>query len=213
MPASLRLRTPGQKLRKLGEVMGAGSLDEFYRRLTTHWEPGAILADGRDPAHAVEPAEGLDPVSRLMYYDLRTYLPDDILAKVDRATMAVGLESRVPLLDHRVVEFACTLPLEAKIRGGETKWILRRVLERYVPPALVDRPKMGFAVPLAAWLRGPLREWAEDLLSERSLRSSGYLNPEPVRKRWAQHLSGKGDWQDPLWDVLMFESWRRRWLA
>jgi asparagine synthase (glutamine-hydrolysing) len=196
----------------LSELISADSGEEFYTRFNTHWRnPAEVVLDG-SPAETPltspgrhGPGRGL--LEQMMYLDAITYLPDDLLVKVDRASMAVGLEVRVPLLDHRLVAFAWTLPMSLKVRAGQTKWLLRRVLDRYVPRKLIDRPKMGFGIPLDAWLRGPLREWGEDLLDERRLRRDGFFRPEPIRQKWAEHLSGRVDWQYLLWDVLMFQSW------
>ena len=144
---------------------------------------------------------------RLMAIDVLSYLPDDLLVKVDRAAMGVGLETRAPFLDHRVMEFVWRLPLSFRIRNARTKWILRRVLYEYVPKGLVDRPKTGFSIPLAAWLRGPLRDWAEALLDEGRLRADGFFDRRPIRRKWNEHLSGREAWENQLWSVLMFQAW------
>ena len=174
-------------------------------------DPSAVMRGASEPATVLtEPASWPDAPEleqRLMAVDALTYLPDDILVKVDRAAMGASLETRAPLLDHRVVEFAWRLPLPVKIRNGRRKWGLRRVLHEYVPPELVERPKTGFAVPLASWLRGPLRDWAEALLDERRLRSEGFLDPRPVRRRWSEHLRWSGLWDQHLWSILMFQAW------
>lgn len=200
---------------KLALMLRAGAEERLYRQLVGQWpSPEALVPGAAEPVDAIWSGslaeEVPDFVERMQLIDMLTYLPDDILAKVDRASMAVGLEARVPLIDHRVVEHCFHLPARQRIRHGETKWLLRRVLDRYVPRALVDRPKMGFGVPIDAWLRGPLREWAEALLAPHRLVEEG-LAPAPIRERWQQHLSGTANWQYPLWCVLMYQSWREYW--
>jgi asparagine synthase (glutamine-hydrolysing) len=207
------MQRPGDKLQKLAGVVSLDDLSEAYRRLVTHWEePASVVIGATEPdafAIAVDrsPTRELDAVDGAMFLDSLTYLPDDILAKVDRASMGVSLEARVPYLDPRVVEFAWRLPREFKIRDGHGKWILRRVLARHVPPRLTERPKAGFGVPISDWLRGPLRPWADDLLSEQRLRGQGLLDADVVRRRWAEHLNGRRNWQYHIWDVLMLQAW------
>ncbi|WP_455153276.1 asparagine synthase (glutamine-hydrolyzing) [Bradyrhizobium cenepequi] len=206
---------PGDKIYKFARVLGLNNADELYRRLVSHWDPGDITPGIAEP-HGVLWDETVqtdfpDLLDRMQFLDMVTYLPDDILTKVDRASMAVALEARVPLLDHRIVEMAWRLPHSVKIRRGVSKWLLRQVLYRHVPKDLVERPKMGFAVPLGEWLRGPLRQWAENLLSEKRLGETDFFEVAIVRRHWDQHLSGKHNWQYLLWDVLMFEAWRERW--
>jgi asparagine synthase (glutamine-hydrolysing) len=208
--------TAGEKIHKLAQALAVGDSWELHRHFSSHWKRPAELVIGAEEPPTLftdsrrQPALS-DFVQRMLVADALSYLPDDILTKVDRASMGVSLEVRVPILDHRVVEFACHLPLDMKIRHGQGKWLLRQVLHRYVPPAKIERPKMGFSAPIGAWLRGPLRDWAEALLAEERLRREGYLQPQPIRKVWAEHLSGDRDAQDMLWDVLMFQAWLERW--
>jgi asparagine synthase (glutamine-hydrolysing) len=172
------------------------------------WEdPEQLVIGGQEVQNTDHVSNALTGANRMMLRDLLTYLPDDILAKVDRASMSVGLEVRAPLLDHRVAEFAWSLPLSMKIRGGEGKWLLRRLLDSYVPRNLIERPKRGFGVPIDSWLRGPLRDWAEALLNEDRLQREGFFNPKPIRDAWTTHLSERRNLQHQLWAVLMFQSW------
>jgi asparagine synthase (glutamine-hydrolysing) len=180
--------------------------------LNTHWKDAEQLVIGaQSPPTVFEQYDHWntrpDFIEQMMQLDTVTYLPDDILTKVDRASMAVSLEARVPLLDYRVVEFAWSLPLKMKVCDGQTKSPLRQVLRRYVPEDLFERPKVGFGVPINEWLRGPLRDWAEDLLSEERLGRDGFFDPKPIRDKWQKHLDGDQDWHYWLWDVLMFQAW------
>lgn len=210
-PKSLRMANVGNKLHKGAGVLESTSIDELYLSLVTHWQPDNLVLNGQEPTTHLRgnplTLQGLDSVQRMMALDAITYLPGDILAKVDRAAMGVSLETRVPFLDHRVVEMAWRIPQNLKLRDGMGKWILRQVLYRHVPKELIERPKMGFGVPIDSWLRGPLRPWAEELLSESRLRQEGYFNPFPIRQKWEEHLTGKRNWQYHLWDVLMFQAW------
>lgn len=198
----------GERAEKAIAVLRARTPTEAYQQLISHWASRESIVLGAGTAD-----EQLNPpllasfVEQMMYLDLVGYLPDDILTKVDRASMAVNLEVRVPFLDHRVVEAAWRLPLEAKIAGGRGKLPLRRILDRYVPSELIERPKAGFAVPIGTWLRGPLRPWAEELLDERRLRADGILDPAPIRRRWDAHVRGRGQWEHHLWGVLIFQAW------
>ena len=212
IPYRLRQSLPGDKVHKLAEVMAVADAQSMYRGLVSNCkEPGQIVLSSSEPevfSFHSEQYTGLnDLIHWMMYMDTLTYLPDDILVKVDRAAMGVSLESRIPFLDHRVVEFAWTLPLDMKVKSREGKWILRQVLYRYVPKEIIDRPKMGFGVPVDSWLRGPLKEWANDLLQSSRLISECYLNPEPIQKKWHEHLQGRRNWQYYLWNVLMFQAW------
>lgn len=208
----------GDKARKLSACLRvARAPDDLYRTLVSEWQDPAKVVRGDAGGFVVEPPSLLDDAlpaaaaadirSSMMYRDTITYLPDDILCKVDRAAMAVGLETRVPFLDHRVAELAWRLPLSMKIRGGQGKWALRRVLDKHVPRELIDRPKAGFAIPIGKWLRGPLRPWAERLLDEKRLQREGYFHPAPIRRKWAEHLDGCREHTAGLWAVLMFQSW------
>jgi asparagine synthase (glutamine-hydrolysing) len=201
----------GDKIHKFAAALKAEDEAALYRQLVSHWDPVDLMPDITEPSDAGLDASLPGLVERMQLADTTTYLPDDILTKVDRASMAFALEARVPLIDHRVVEFAWRLPRDTKIRGGVSKWLLRQVLYRHVPRELIERPKMGFSIPLADWLRGPLRDWAESLLSEKRLREAGLLDVQRVRRCWQEHLSGKHSHEHRLWNVLMLEAWRERW--
>src|SRR5713101_2403072 len=212
LPSAMKHRLPGQKLHKLARLLALGNLESVYQTLVSHWNDPTGIVIGAVESPTVITTSGdwaklPQFTQQMMFLDTLTFLPDDMLTKVDRASMAVGLEARVPLLDHRVVEFAWRLPMSMKLRGHKGKWILRELLARRVPRHLVERPKSGFSIPLDRWLRGELRDWAESLLSERRLREDGFFQARPIREKWAEHLSGKRAWQHHLWGVLMFQAW------
>ncbi len=212
LPANWRYTKPGDKLHKLSEILAVRTPEEVYHGLVSHWKrPAEIVLGAIEPPTALTQFGSLaglaDFEHRMMYLDQVSYLPDDILTKVDRAAMAVSLETRVPLLDHSLVEFAWSLPLSMKIREGQGKWLLRQVLYQYVPKELIERPKMGFGIPLDSWLCGPLRDWAESLLDAQRLEAEGYFATEMIREKWSEHLSGRRNWSYYLWDVLMFQAW------
>jgi asparagine synthase (glutamine-hydrolysing) len=213
-PRGLLPAQPADKMQKLAEILSCDPQGIYLRLVSQYADPAALARGHAEHALNWERYGDLSDVSRLLermqLIDTATYLPDDILQKVDRASMAFALEVRPPLLDHRVVEFAFRLPHRLRVRDGETKWLLRRVLDRYVPRHLVERPKMGFGVPLADWLRGPLRDWGEDLLDPARL-GGGFIDVATARRLWDEHLSGRRNWAYALWNVLMFEAWRRRW--
>jgi asparagine synthase (glutamine-hydrolysing) len=195
------------RLLTVSSLITAGSGGEFYSRIVTHWkDPSNVVLRARDPGVG-RSSSRMDLLSLMMLQDGLDYLPNDILTKVDRAAMAVSLETRMPILDHRVVEFSWRIPRPLLTHDGKGKWPLRQVLYRYVPRALVDRPKMGFGVPIDSWLRGPLRDWGEELLSEERLNREGFFDPRPIRRKWLEHQSGRRDWHYYLWDVLMFQAW------
>jgi asparagine synthase (glutamine-hydrolysing) len=210
LPPRLRVSQPKLKLQKLAEILALEDGD-LWLQLVSQNDPNG-LTDFLE--HALELPDltclGNDALARMQVCDTAFYLPDDILQKVDRAAMCVSLEVRPPLLDHRVVEFAFSLPRHLRWRDGQTKWMLRRLLERYVPRTLFERSKMGFAVPLQDWLKGPLREWAEDLLGSQQF-GGGFLDAKAVQVLWREHLEGRANRAYQLWTILMFEAWRLRW--
>ena len=213
LPTRWQQSEPGDKLHRLADLLPAQTPHALYYTLVSRWRaPTAVVVNSHEPPTTLTKPECKpdlpDFLQWMMYFDLMTYLPDDILVKVDRASMGVGLEVRIPLLDHRVVEFARRIPLSMLIRGDRGKWLLRQVLYRHVPERLVDRPKLGFSVPISTWLRRPMRDWAEALLCPKRLRSDGYLNPQPIRQKWREHLCGSRNWSRELWQVLMFQTWR-----
>jgi len=212
LPNSMRHSMIGDKLHKGAGVIASNNIDQLYLGIISCWaDPSSVVLCANEPLINLNSlpidTSGLNDIQRMMLFDTISYLPDDILVKLDRASMGVSLESRAPFLDHRVVEMSWRIPQTMKIRDGVGKWALREVLYKYVPKSLIEKPKMGFGVPLDVWLRGPLREWAEELLDESRLRNEGFFNPIPIRQKWKEHLSGRDNWQRQLWIVLMFQSW------
>ncbi len=207
----LKEERPGEKLHKLTQILNASSCEEIYYQIVSQWkEPESIVINGNEPPNDLKTASWnswMSCAEKMMAWDTLTYLPDDILAKVDRASMAVSLEVRAPILDHRVVEYAWRLPIEMRIQNGKTKWILRKILYKHVPKELIERPKMGFGLPIGEWIRGPLRGWTESLLNLERLKNEDYFYPEPILEKWNEHLSGKKSWTNLLWNILMFEIW------
>ena len=211
LPKRFQVSSLADRLPKLADALAHQDGFSYYLALVSNAKnPESLVLGAHEAASLLEKyrqpsLSGLQ--EQMMFWDMLTYLPDDILTKVDRASMAVSLEARVPLLDHRLVEFACRVPTAFKYRDGQGKWLLRQVLYRYVPKELMERPKMGFGVPIGHLLRGPLRDWAESLLAEARIRQEGYFDPKPIRQMWREHLNGQRNWQYHLWDILMFQSW------
>ena len=217
-PGSAGISGLGTKVHRLGERLRlTDSLDELHRNMASTWiEPETVMAGNiSEPPSQLDdplPAFGADdPAMRMMVQDMRSYLPDDIQCKVDRAAMGVSLETRTPFLDPDVIALSTRLPMAMKIRHGQGKWALRQVLYQHVPREMIERPKAGFAIPIGIWLRGPLRDWAEELLSPERLAKDGFFDPEIVRLTWADHLSGRRDWTARLWAILMFQAWHAQW--
>jgi asparagine synthase (glutamine-hydrolysing) len=210
-------RTRRYKIQKLAAALAANDPGTFYQNRISRWlVPSEAVREAKDcPLPFAAPRQrpsGWGAVESMAYFDSLNYMPENVLTKVDRASMAVSLEARVPLLDYRVMEFSAKLPMNLKIRNGKGKWLLRQVLYKYAPRKLVDRPKMGFRLPLADWLRGPLRAWAEDLLHPKQLERDGFLVSEPIVAKWKEHLEQRNDWSRHLWSVIMFQAWKRNWM-
>ncbi len=209
-------RVSGYRIRRFADSLETLEPAAFYQNQVSKWNATQnLVLNAREcplpfaaPRH-IPPEWGV--IQSMVYFDLLNYLPEDVLTKVDRTTMAVSLEARVPLLDYRLVEFATKLAMPLKIRGGQGKWVLRQILYKYVPQELVDRPKMGFDVPIKAWLRGPLKAWAEQLLRPKDLEEDGYFASELIRRKWVEHVDGRRDWSQLLWIVIMFQAWKKQW--
>jgi asparagine synthase (glutamine-hydrolysing) len=214
LPSTLKVARPGYRVHKAASFYSARTFSDLYLSLISVWDEAAsAVINGQEPTTVYSSREcwpsGVSALEEMLWLDTVSYLPDDILVKVDRAAMAVGLETRIPLLDHRLVEFVWGLPTEVRAHQSESKWLLRRLLLKYIPAELIDRPKMGFGVPIGDWLKGPLRDWAEELLSENRLSREGFFYVALVRQKWSQHLKGERNWQYLLWHLLMFQQWYR----
>jgi asparagine synthase (glutamine-hydrolysing) len=205
----------GHKIHRLASVLDVSSPLELMVRIVSHCQSPVVFGgNAQSAALPLNATDGvLDQLSKMQLWECLGWLPEDVLAKVDRTSMAVSLEARVPLLDPEIIEFAWRLPTKLKYRNGKGKWLLRKVLERYLPTQLFDRPKMGFGVPIRTWLRGPLVDWCEDLLDATRLEQEGIVDVAEVRKKWKEHKSGERNWENVLWDVLMFEAWHRKWMS
>ncbi len=212
LPEKMRINHIADRLPKLGELLNCNSPDSFYLSMMSNFKNPDLILEGGYAPEGFLGGERRGPEFKqmselMMYLDQVTYLHDDILTKVDRASMAVSLEARVPLLDHRLVEFAWRVPMDLKFRDGQGKWLLRKLLYRHVPQNIIERPKKGFGVPIEQWLTGALRDWCEELLSEQRLREGGFFRPLIIRKMWNEHVSGKRRWHQQLWNILMFQAW------
>jgi asparagine synthase (glutamine-hydrolysing) len=199
----------GDKLHKFTSLLYSKNQYDLYDKLISHWncDDNLVVGQTNKDNSSYSPFSNLSDIERMMAIDTMTYLPDDILVKVDRAAMANSLETRVPFLDHRIISQAWKIPLEYKLKSGRTKYVLREILYKYIPKSMIERPKMGFGVPISIWLRGPLKEWAENLLSEDNIKSDGLLNYDVIKRKWDEHQSGERNWQYHLWGVLMFQAW------
>jgi len=215
LPSSYQYSEFGNKIYKGANALEAKDLYELYNILCSSWQnPTSVVLNSQEPSTLLTKLKfqigKLNNQQKMMALDFLTYLPDDILVKVDRASMASSLETRAPMLDHKLIEYVWKIPHSLKLRDGNGKWILRKILKKYIPEKLTERPKMGFGIPIESWLRGPLRDWTENLLEEKKLEEEGYFNSKLIRKKWRDHLHGKNNWHKQLWDILMFQAWNEK---